>query len=95
MTLERGYTAQGDNQEDPGKGTDGIKTQGRSEASWEQSKASSSHPVDSRESSECFTQKLISSATQSFVRVHVPRLEEDTGSQYKWLVTGHRKLSLP
>lgn len=27
MTLKQGHTAQGNNQEDPGKGTDGMKTQ--------------------------------------------------------------------
>lgn len=94
MTLGQDPRAQGDNQEDPGQGTGQMKTQGRSKESWEQSKSSNSHTVDSRESLERFPEKIISSATQSPVGFPVPLLDEETGSQCKWLVTGHRKPSL-
>lgn len=77
MTLGQDHRAQGDNREDPGKGTDRRKTQGRRKESWEQSKSSKSHTVDSRESLEKgFPQKLVSSAAQSPVRFHVPLLEK-------------------
>lgn len=50
--------------------------------------------MDCRESLERFTQKLISSAAQSPGRVHGPLLDEEAGSQCKWLVMGYRKPSL-
>lgn len=40
MTLGQDHTAQGNSQEDPGKGTDQMKPQGRSKESWEWSKSS-------------------------------------------------------